>query len=155
MKKLGIFVLLGLATILPSQQARADVKILSFQAGGLAVLGGASDSYSVQAAWTPIFELGPVGLRGEIGISPLKDVLGGSVLLTNFEALLQFGLAPKLGLEVGGGFQKFGSGSLGGTLSGGLFIGLAGILDRIYATYSRYLPGGGVNEIKAGLGIVF
>ena len=119
------------------------------------MLGGASDSYSVQAAWTPIFELGPVGLRGEIGISPLKDVLGGSVLLTNFEALLQFGLAPKLGLEVGGGFQKFGSGSLGGTLSGGLFIGLAGILDRIYATYSRYLPGGGVNEIKAGLGIVF
>ncbi len=155
MKKLGILVLFGLTLAFSSSPARADVKILSFQAGGIAILGGGSDSYSGQIAWTPIFGLGPVGLRGEVGISPLKDPLGNSVMLTNFEALLNFALAPKLGFEVGGGAQKFGSGSLGGVLSGGLTIGLVGMLDRVYVTYTRYLPGGGSNEIKAGLGIVF
>ncbi len=154
MKKLWLVVPV-LALAFSSTVARADAKILSFQLGALTTFGTPSNSFSAQAAWTPIFELGPLGVRGEVGISPVKDALGGSAMLTNYEAFVRFGIAPAVSFEVGGGFKKQGSSSLNGCLSGGLAIGLAALLDRIYATYSRILPGGGSNEIRFGLGIVF
>lgn len=155
---LGVLALLTF----PAPRAQAEgspAKLLSFQLGGIAAypVGGGQNHYSGQLAWTPLIQLGGIGLRGELGATLFKNVLGSSFLVLNYEALLQLSLLPKIGLELGGGMQTWtkGNGGTAGVLSAGLTVGLLGTLDRIYATYSRFLLGTDANEIKLGIGLVF
>lgn len=164
-KQLGtafLAVLVGLAGLSLPRSARAEspLTLLSFQVGGLAVFpaGGVSgnDSYTFQAAWTPLITAGPLGLRGEVGVAPLKTATGVSYLQINFEGFFQFSLFPLIGLELGGGYQTL-TKSLGsaGVLSANLTVSLLGPIDRVYAGYSRFLLGNDANQFKLGIGLVF
>jgi hypothetical protein len=156
MKKVGLAALFGTCLLLAPVKAKAEAKILSFQLGGIVALPDVgTNSVMAQAAWTPIFGLGPLGLRGELGAT-LLDTGAGSFVALNYEALLRMGLFPNVTLEAGGGLQTWaGNGGTSGVISAGLAFGLAGTLDRIYATYSRFLLGGGANMLKFGVGLSF
>jgi hypothetical protein len=101
--------------------------------------------------------LGPMALRGEIGATLFKNALNASYVVLNYEAFLRMSLLPNVGLELGGGLQNWtqGNGGSAGVLSAGLTFGLVGFFDRVYATYSRFLLGSDVNELKLGVGLIF
>jgi len=134
------------------------LKILSFQAGAFwAFQAGGGNSLTAQAAWTPIFELGPIGLRGELGAALHKNSLGDRFLVYNYEALARLGLLPNFTFEAGGGFQSWSAGN-GGTkpvVTLGLAFGLMGPIDRIYVAFSHFFQGGGSNQYRAGIGFTF
>lgn len=130
----------------------SPLKIFSFQAGGFYGFDG--DKFtSGQIAWTPILELGLIGIRGEVGATHLKNAAKQGFFMTNYEALLRFSLVPALVFEVGGGAQTWHSnGGTAKVLSVGLSIPLLGPIDRVYGGYSRLFMGDGLNELKVGLG---
>ena len=63
-------------------------------------------------------------------------------------------------IEAGGGAQSWiNNGGTHGVLSGNLVwrshSKIFGLVDRIFAGYSRYLINGGADEIRAGVGVSF
>ena len=154
----------GILALLAFSAPRAEavgtpLKLFSFQVGGIGAypVGGGTSHYSGQVAWTPTIHLGAIGIRGEVGAALFKNTVGDSFLVLNYEGLLQIGLLPNVKVELGGGMQTWtkGNGGTAGVLSAGLTFGMTGTLDRIYATYSRFLLGTDANEIKLGIGLVF
>lgn len=144
--------------LLLAAPAKADgpISLLSFQANGIMVSSPAKTSYSGQVAWIPSLGFGGVGLRGELGITMLKNVLNDSFFVTNYEAFLTIPFIPEvLTIEAGGGLQTWMGGN-GGThpiISGYIVTGVPGGIDRIFFGYSRWLPSGShANEFKLGIG---
>lgn len=169
MKKiLGFSGVLGAAFLLSSLVAPRTAqaigpKLLNFQIGAFYAapvvdtgpVSALTDNHlSGQIAWTPGFSLGFIGVRGELGLSLLKNPIGDSFTAINYEAYVQLSLLPILGLELGGGIMDWKSnGGSSGIYGVNLVLSLIGPLDRVYVGYSRFTLGSGFNIFKAGLGI--
>lgn len=149
--------LLFLGLVLSTSVMAGPVRLLAFQVNGLAVLPDVGDKhYSVQGAWIPGVDLGGVGLRGELGATPLKNVLGNTFWQINYEGFLTIPLIPALlTLEGGGGLATV-TGTGGTTkpiLSGYLVVSVPGVLNRVYFGFSHlFVSGNPLNQLKLGLG---
>ena len=134
----------------------SPIKLFSFQVNGLGVYQTGRHQYSGQLAWIPSISAGGVGLRGEVGLTLLKNVAEENYLATNYEAFLTLPVIPTvLTLEGGGGLSTWLAGN-GGThpiASVYVVVGIPGAISRIYAAASRYfLEGNEANQLKLGLG---
>lgn len=140
----------------PAKAVDSPISLLSFQANGIRVSDPVNTSYSGQVAWIPSLGFGGVGLRGELGITMLKNVINENFFATNYELFLTLPIIPGVfTLEGGGGLSTWMGGN-GGThpiASGYVVTGIPGGINRIFFGYSRFLPSGAnANEFKLGLG---
>jgi hypothetical protein len=142
-----------------AEPAHAELSIMEFSANGLyATQAAGGNSYTGQAAWNPTIGLGGVDLRGNLGISYLKSSFDSHFAAFNYQAFLKLGVLPTISVEGGGGLETWVSN--GGThpiLSGDVNFEfpfkLLGVIDRIFAGYSRFfLTGNGTNEFRLGVG---
>jgi hypothetical protein len=135
-------------------KAEAGVQLLNFQAGAIGVFpSGGSSQFFGQVAWTPYLGLGTIGIRGDFGLTFLKDGLGDRFMAINTEALLSLGLLPTFSIEAGGGLHNWvnNGGTAVAISANAVFSTVIGV-DRIYVGFSRFFLGDGVNEFRAGLG---
>jgi hypothetical protein len=131
----------------------SPVSILNFQAGAIAVYSASGGpNWSGQIAWTPYFGIGIIGIRGDVGITVLKDILGAYFLAANFEGLVSFPLFPMVAIEAGGGYHTWVGQGAGLAVSAKLVLKIIPGLDRIYIGYSRFTFGTGADEFRGGLG---
>lgn len=150
----GLFAFVVLAGF--SGQARAlGPSILNFQANAIYVdstVGGST--LSGQIAWTPYLGLGPIGIRGDIGVTVLRQhQLDELYLATNYEALLSLSFLPGFSVEGGGGFHTWhGHGGTDLALTGNLVFTMVPMVDRIFVGFTRCFIGQGSNQIRAGFG---
>lgn len=145
---------LFLALLAPPCQAldANPVSLMNFQLAGIGAWSGSSNAYFAQVSWTPYFGLGPLGIRGEVGITGLDFGLG-RFLATNFEALLRIPLFPALAIEAGGGMHLWqGQNPLAAAFTANLVMNSPLGLDRFFVGYTRYTGGLGANELRVGVG---
>ncbi len=136
-------------------EASDNTSLSEFRAGVLGVYQGeVGSSYSVELAWAPRFDLGLLTLRGDLGLTVLKNTFGDRFLVFNYEALLDISLLPLLSFEVGGGLQSWlGNGGSKPIATANLLFPFPGVIDEVYLGYSRLFLAGGVDEVHAGIGI--
>ena len=150
--------LLALALIMAAWQspAKASLTLLNFQAAGMAVYpSGATSQFFPQVSWTPYLKLESIGVRGEIGITFLKNSAptADRFLAINYEVLASMELIPAFSIEVGGGFHNWvNSAGMGLAGTANLVFWTAAGLDRVFIGYSRFFKGGDVNELRLGVG---
>jgi hypothetical protein len=126
--------------------------LMNFQLSGLGAWSGSSNAYFAQVSWTPYFGLGPVGIRGEVGITGL-DFGFGRFLATNYEALLHVPFFPAFSIEAGGGVHLWhNQNPLACAFTVNLVMGVPVGLDRVFVGYTRYTGGLGANELRVGVG---
>ena len=140
-----------------SQNSRAEISFMEFQANGIGVTQAAGgNSYSGQLSWNPTVGMGPIALRGDLGLTLLKSTFDSKFTVIDYQLLLKYDLLGPISIEGGGGLETWVNN--GGThlvLSGNLVWGLKflSIFDRIFAGYSRFfLSGNATNEFKLGVG---
>lgn len=136
--------------------AKASLTLLNFQAAGMAVYpSGGSSQYFPQVSWTPYLKLESIGVRGEIGLTFLKNSAppADRFLALNYEVLASMELIPAFSVEVGGGFHNWvNSAGMGFAATANLVFWTAAGLDRVFIGYSRFFKGGDVNELRLGVG---
>lgn len=153
-RAMGLSLVLAAGLMAPSQ-SQAGVALLNFQAGGIGVFpSGGTSQFFGQVAWTPYIGLGAIGIRGDLGLTFLKNPLSGSrFMVINTEALLSLGMMPGFSIEAGGGLHNWIDN--GGTdlalTANAVFSAVIG-LDRIYVGYTRLFLGSGANEFRFGVG---
>jgi len=153
-KKISILTLFSIFLLLPAKRADAiaSFSIMNFQANGILAVIAGGNSFSGQIAWTPYIGLGPIGVRGDFGVTLLKNSLDDRFLVTNYEALACLSLLPALSVEGGLGFHTWHSnGGTNPAMTLNLVLNLIGI-DRVFVGFSRVFMSSGVNEFRAGIG---
>jgi len=145
-----------LALILLSSQAggASATHLLGMRGGALAVFqNGVGNSFSGHLAWTPTVDIGLLGVRGELGVTLLKNTFGDKFLAFNYEGFLQFPVFPLVRCELGGGLKTWtNNGGTAVAIGGNLVFPTRGFFDLLYVGYSRFFLGDGVNEVRAGVG---
>ena len=156
-----LLLLVTLSTGFSTTSKASPVSLTNFRASGWIVSPGTSgsgDSITGHLAWTPQVDVALFGIRGEIGATLLKDVLGSSFIATNYEVFLLVNLLPMLTVEGGGGLFTL-RGAASNTdpiLSVNFVIDLIGPLNQLFVGYSRYLvSGSNANIYRAGIGFGF
>jgi hypothetical protein len=136
--------------------------LIGIHLNGIGVFQSGGNSYSLQASWTPrVGILESLSVRGDFGLTLLKNSFGNRFLAANYELLLCVPLYTNWSAEVGGGWATwFANGGTRPILSANGVLGLneegkeANILDRIFVGYSHFfLTGNGAHELKAGVGL--
>ena len=152
LRKLALGLVFVTGLMAAPARAESPLSLANFQIAGIGAFSGTASSYFGQISWTPYFGVGPVGIRGEIGITGF-DFGGGRTWVTNYEALLHLPLFPGLAVEGGGGLH-FWHGSNPAALAITANVIAPGLLgfDRFFAGYTRYTGGLGANEIRVGFG---
>jgi hypothetical protein len=157
MKSFQLRLLLSLSLLVgafSATPAKAGVDLLNFQVGLIGAFpSGGSSQYFAQAAWTPYIGAGMIGVRGDFGVTWLKNGIGDRFLAVNTEALLSLGFGPGFSLEAGGGLHNWidNGGSDVAVSANAVFTAVPGI-DRVFVGFSRFFLGSGVNEVRAGIG---
>ena len=150
--RMGFFVGIFCALSVPAQ-ALSPLKLLLFQANGIAILQTGSPDISAQVAWIPTLSVGPVGVRAEIGITNLNSN-GTRFFASNYEAFFMLGLLPMLTFELGGGLSTwYDTARTSPIVSVYAVMTIPMVLERIFVGYSRWLdPTTPVDEVKVGIG---
>jgi hypothetical protein len=143
-----LLLLLSLCAVRPA----SALSLTGFQVAGISAWSGLSNSVFAQVSWTPFLGLGPVGVRGEIGVTGL-DFGAGRFVASHYEALLHLPLFPGFALEGGGGVHLWhGVNPAAPALTVNAVLGSPLGLDRFFLGYTRYTGGLGANEVRAGVG---
>lgn len=156
--------LIGAAALLlapPEANASKVASIFNFQANGIFVFNnaangtiGSSNTFSGQIAWTPILDIGLLAVRGELGFTILKNGLHNTFLASNAEVRLSLPIFPNVAIEGGGGMHTWTdlNGGTNPAITGMVVVGLPGMIDRVFAGYTRVFMTNPANEIRAGIG---
>lgn len=157
--RLGIASLLLVLSVSPVFASdKTELSSMQFNGNYVVQTGNLGETTTLQVGWAPIFPLGAVAIRGELGAMLLKNALGDRFLALNYDVFLRVPLHEYLLAEVGLGFQTWTAGN-GGTkpeFSLNACVPFANnVFDRVFVGYSRFFLAGGVNEFKLGFGLVF
>ncbi len=132
------------------------INLTAIQINGIGVYQVAGgETYSAQAAWIPSIGLGGVGLRGELGVTLLKNAASSRFFAFNYEGFLTLPIIPAVfTIEAGGGLATWsGNGGTHPILSLYAVTGFPGPIHRLFLGYSRFLmPNNNANEWKLGFG---
>jgi len=154
----------------PTEKPRPRLRLWMFQASAFgtaqASKGGNSPKISgllgsAELSLNPTLRLlGPIHLRGHLGLSPFKSQDGEVFFASRFGILLSFVLFDHVLVEGGaGGEQWFGKGELRNTvmLNLGYKFGYEGFIERIFLGVSHYdyTSNSRIVHLRAGLGFQF
>ncbi|MBL7716451.1 MAG: hypothetical protein JNL01_13380 [Bdellovibrionales bacterium] len=141
------------------KSAQASISMMNFQANGYGVFQEAGGNvFTGQVAWNPTMEMGSFKLMGNVGAGLMKNAFDKLFPGFNAQVFLQKDLLGRVGVQVGGGIQTWLTN--GGThpiASGNLYWGLTnkwfGMVDKIFAGYSRFFMTNATDEFRLGIGI--
>jgi len=134
-----------------SARAAGPISLLNFQIAGIGVVS-TPNNFFAQGSWTPSFSLGIIGIRGEVGVTAL-DLGAGRFLVTNYDALLQFTIAPTISIEAGAGLHIWhGVNPAALAITGNFLFSTVPGIDRLFFGVTRYTGGTGAWEARVGIG---
>jgi len=131
-----------------------------FQIGGLVTFGGGSYSVGPQFSWNPTLVLGPIYLRGDLGVAWQHGTAVKSEVVSSYQLLAGIGVDTGM-IELGGGIQMSHASSTSDPIA---TVNLVYpflpkkhfIFERVYLGYSACFRSGQIlHEGRLGLGMGF
>lgn len=147
----------GVFALIAPNAVKAETKLMSFDVAQITVLQGQGNAFSGFASWTPMFDLGFINLKADLGASLLTNG-DENFLVPRAQLLGSFGLFSGVSMEVGPGMQMWMEGKTNDPMP--IFAGLNVRYDfspmiKPFLSYSAIFLGGMTHEIRAGAGINF
>ena len=156
-RALSAFVFFGAFALSAPKAAKAEAQLLSFDLAQITVLQGSGNAFSGFASWTPMFDLGFMNLKADLGASLLTNG-DENFLAPRAQLLGSFGLFSGVNMEVGPGMQMWMEGKTNDPMP--IFMGANFRYDmspmiKPFLSYSGIFLGGLTHEIRVGAGIQF